>query len=331
MLLESIKFENFRGLRDAMLPVGRVTVLIGPNASGKSTALLSLKAAAEPTNFSFSSLCSVGSPVTEHVRLSFSWSGDRAIGFSWAPPAAPDTKAVRTVGLSVPRPADLQARLAQSRVFAFDPGVIAKPAALERSVLPGQNGEGLASVLTSLQDRFPENFEQLIRELHRWLPDFDRILLDTTERKNRIFMLRTAVGRHSIPATSLSEGTLVAVALLTLAHLPDPPPIIGLEEPDRGVHPRLLRDVQDAIFRLARPEDCGIDRPPVQVILTTHSPYMVDLFRDTPEDIVLAEKDGLWGSFRRLIDVPNIDELLRDAHLGDAWYSGVFGGVPAGT
>jgi predicted ATPase len=119
------------------------------------------------------------------------------------------------------------------------------------------------------------------------------------------------------------------MALLTLAHLPDPPPLIGLEEPDHGIHPRLLRDVKDAIYRLCYPEGCGEKRKPVQVIATTHSPYLLDLFRDHPGEIVIANKVGHEGSFVRLVDIPNYEELIEDAALGEIWYSGILGGVPS--
>ena len=116
--------------------------------------------------------------------------------------------------------------------------------------------------------------------------------------------------------------------MLTLAYLPDPPPIVGFEEPDRGIHPRLLRDVRDALYRLAYPESIGEKRQPVQVIATTHSPYLLDLFRDHPEEIVVAQKEDSNVRFQRLSDMPEIKEILEGAPLGDVWYSGVLGGVP---
>jgi len=118
------------------------------------------------------------------------------------------------------------------------------------------------------------------------------------------------------------------LAILTLAYLPDPPPIIGLEEPGRGIHPRLLRDVHDAMYRLAYPESVGERREPVQVVATTHSPYLLDLFRDHPEEIVIADKVEGNVRFTRLIDIPNYQDILADAALGEVWYSGALGGVP---
>jgi predicted ATPase len=134
-----------------------------------------------------------------------------------------------------------------------------------------------------------------------------------------------------MPASDLSEGTLLAVALLTLAHLAEPPTILTIEEPDRGIHPRLLRDVQDALYRLAFPENFGGSHGSVQVIATTHSPYFLDLFRDHPEQVVIAHKNGMEATFERLSDRPDIEEILGNAPLGEVWYSGILGGVPAGT
>jgi predicted ATPase len=118
------------------------------------------------------------------------------------------------------------------------------------------------------------------------------------------------------------------MALLTLAHLADVPPIVAFEDPDRGIHPRLLREIRDALYRLSYPENAGDDRAPVQVIATTHSPYFLDLFKDHPEEIVIAQKQGPDGTFERLSDRPDIDQILDGTSLGDVWYSGILGGVP---
>ena len=190
------------------------------------------------------------------------------------------------------------------------------------------NGQGLAGVLDRLRDEWPERFEALNEEFARWLPEFDQILFDTPSQGNRATKLRTRVGQHTIAAADISQGTLLALAILTLAYLPKPPPIIGLEEPGRGIHPRLLRDVRDAMYRLAYPESVGEQREPVQIIATTHSPYFLDLFKDHPEEIVIANKVGDNVRFDRLVDLPNMDEILSSAPLGEVWYSGILGGVP---
>ncbi|MGA2497986.1 MAG: ATP-binding protein [Tepidisphaeraceae bacterium] len=142
------------------------------------------------------------------------------------------------------------------------------------------------------------------------------------------FSLRLRSARGVVPAKTLSQGTLLAMAMLTLAYLPDPPSVVCIEEPDRGLHPRLLRDVCDVLRRLAYPKDAGDDREPVQVIATSHSPSMLDLFRDRPEEVVITERNNGNVSFHRLSDRADLSEILHDTNLGDLWYAGVLGGVP---
>ena len=56
---------------------------------------------------------------------------------------------------------------------------------------------------------------------------------------------------------------------------------------------------------------------------------LLDLYREHPEEVVLAQKDGLDVHFQRLADKPDIEEILGDAPLSEAWYSGILGGVPS--
>lgn len=329
-MITQLKFQNFRILQDATLPLGRVTVIIGPNGSGKSTALNGLRLFSSRQQVHSESWRSVGaSAVTPDVQIIAESSAPSETA-SYPFPTQPRPGIFQQANLA-PGNSQIRRVLALARIFAFESAAIASPAALERTLELNADGGKLPSLLTTLQDQFPERFESLNEELSRWMPEFDRIVLDTLPNNQRVFMLRTKLGKHRIPAQNLSQGNLLSTAVLSLSHLPSPPTVLGLEEVDRGIHPRLLRDVQDAVMRLAYPENFGDDREPVQVIMTTHSPYFVDLFRDHPEDIVIAEKDGLTASFKRLVDLPNVEEILRDSPLGEAWFSGILGGVPVGT
>jgi predicted ATPase len=185
----------------------------------------------------------------------------------------------------------------------------------------------LAAVLDELRDNYSDRWEALLAEMRHWLPEYKNIEFDKPQQGQKLIVLRTQKGSHRIQAKDLSQGTLVALALLTLAYLPDPPTLVALEEIDRGLHPRLLRHLQDALYRLSYPDACGENRPPIQVIATSHSPYLLDLYRDHPEEVVLAEKQGLEVELKRLIDIEHYQEILGDAPLSDVWYSGILGGV----
>ncbi len=333
-MLESITFKNFRALRDCTLPLGPVTVLVGPNGAGKSSALRGIKSLASPEVYWPHDRSAQAQLTLEPTRLEGEWaSGSDRIRLirQWNFPidGSPthshphkvlegDKNANYAIGI-----------LNRMRRFEFNQARIAHPAKLTSDPVLNDDGFGLPAVLDHLRDAYPERFEQLNHELGEWLPEFDRILFGTTQNSERTLSLRLRKTQTSLPDTSLSAGTLFALALLVLANDPSPPPLIALEDPDRALHPRLLHRVQEAMYRLAYPQNFGSDREPVQMIATTHSPYFLDLFRDHPEEVVIADKTEDGVQFKRLSERPRIDEILPDGSLGELWYSGIFGGVPA--
>ncbi len=334
-MIESIQFRNFKVLRDAKLHLGRCNILVGANGTGKSTVLQALSAVREPRSNKFRRILSLGAEsdsekgASVEVTLNLSepfeglahvtrWNRER-VDASLYPEEMRRSENV-TPALAV---------VNGIRVYSLDAQAIAAPVPVRGGTELGSNGSGLAAVLDDLRDTQPERFEAINQAVANWLPDFRAIMFEKPGEGRKAIVLQTADGRYRIPAQDLSQGTLLALAMLTLAHLPAGPSLLALEEPDRGLHPRLLRHVRDALYRLAYPEDCRENRPPVQVVATTHSPYFLDLFRDHPEEVVIGNRTGHNVSFDRLSDRPDIREILGEAPLGEIWYSGILGGVPA--
>jgi predicted ATPase len=336
-MFASIKFDNFKALRDTTLPLSRFTLIVGPNGSGKSTSLNAF-AALRSTGQFFQSR-SVGVPNDAKVSLSAAWSEEKnniLVEVNWRPDNSFLGPTYRQILSSPPVPltaenlAKPNKAISRARIYSLDANAIAAPIQLSPDMELTPTGANLAGVLDRLRDKNPERFELLNEQLGVWIPEFNRILFETPQIGQRSVALRTREGNHTIKANNLSQGTLIALALLTIAYLPDPPTIICLEEPDRGLHPRLLRDVRDALYRLAYPEDSKENRNAVQVIATTHNPYLLDLFREHPEEIVIAEKTGLESKFSRLSDRTDLKEILGESTLSEVWFSGILGGVPAG-
>ena len=86
--------------------------------------------------------------------------------------------------------------------------------------------------------------------------------------------------------------------------------------------------MRDLLYRLSYPKETGSQKPAVQVIVTTHSPYLLDLFRDHSEEVVITEKHGAAARFTRLDQCADLTNVLSSGSLGDLWFSGVIGGVP---
>jgi predicted ATPase len=326
-MITAIRYQNFKALRDTTLPLGRFTLLVGPNGSGKSTAMRAFQFVLGDTPKSFQDWVTLGLEQGSEVAVHLGWveEGQEVVTGAVLRKSSSFIQQSEAAAFYAGRLRDF---LRSFRIFAFDAAAIA--ASVETLPHPelGEDGSNLAAVLDALRDSHPERFEALNIELNRWLPEFDRILFETPEKGKKSFLVRTSAGHHRLRAGDLSQGVLFALAFLALAYLPEPPSIVCFEEPDRGIHPRLLVDIRDAMYRLAFPENYGEARAAVQVIATTHSPYLLDLYKEHPEQIVIAHKDRKGVHFERLSERPHLREILEGAPLGDIWFSGILGGVP---
>jgi len=117
-----------------------------------------------------------------------------------------------------------------------------------------------------------------------------------------------------IPASQASDGTLLVLAYLSILYLPQPPRLLLIEEPENGIHPKRLRDILEILRKLVH------EQSHTQVVLTTHSPYAVDLFK--PEEVTLCTKlDNGEIKTTRLSDSPAVLQQLNVFTLGEIWTS----------
>ncbi len=331
-MIERIRFKNFKALKDAEIKLGAFNLIVGPNGSGKTSVLQSLQAIVDPRQVWHRRLTTVGNEDA-------GWLIDVGISGMESDQWISSSVQYERVETMVPKGPSFVlgqsvydqsvAELRAARLYSLEPSLLARATDAREVKRLTENGTNLSGALTYIRDQDEDAYDSLREELQRWLPEFDGISFQTDQNGHRQLCLRQATTKKVIAAAELSEGTLLALALLAIAHEPGSPSIIALEEPDRALHPRLLRDVKDALYRLAFPKEFGLDRKPVQIIATTHSPYFLDLFRDHPEQIIIAEKqqDGT-AKFKSLSDDPHLKEIIGDAPLGEVWYSGILGGVP---
>jgi predicted ATPase len=205
---------------------------------------------------------------------------------------------------------------------------MARPSALRDGGSLSPNGGNLPAVLAARQREHPGFYEKLAAEFVRIMPEYDEVKVAEVAGGMAELRLSFQGDADWISGGDLSQGTLCLLALLAVAYDPEPPSLVCIDEVDRGLHPRLLREVRDALYRLSYPEGAGGNRAAAQVVVTTHSPYLLDLFREHPEEVLIAGKTGRSASFSRLDEAPNLRELLGEGSLGDLWYSGILGGVP---
>jgi predicted ATPase len=211
--------------------------------------------------------------------------------------------------------------------LALDPRTLRAQSRREHDEL-GPSGEYLASVVARMKDQRPKQFSNMLRRVQRLLP----WVQDISAHKGRWGWteLKMRENGHLLNSRQMSDGLLRLIAVASFLYTDETPTLLSFEEPENGVHPQLLRELVQ-IFRdltnLKPPREC-------QVVFTTHSPYVLDEFIDSPEQVYLMEKGPpeQGSHIVPLCDRENVD-IVRDTFehsLGEAWFSGVIGGTAGG-
>jgi predicted ATPase len=328
-VIASVAFQRFKALREARVELRPFNLIIGPNGSGKTSliqALLRLRTLAR-LNAGRSAAPQPDREDGPVMEFRFAAPHDGAVvRLSCVSDLVCDQ--IEFSGVSGEERTALEAEIGGIRAYLFDHYAMAAGGAPEKGLELAANGANLAAVLANLQAGHPAEFARLQTELVRIMPEFAAIDFHRPTASHVQLALRLQDEDAPVTAENLSQGTLYVLGMMFLAFHPRPPTVVGIEEIDRGIHPRMLREVRDLLYRLSYPADFRASHPPVQIVATTHSPYLLDLFKDHPEEIIISQKHGTSAHFERLSDREDLPELLAEGSLGDIWFSGILGGVP---
>jgi predicted ATPase len=186
-----------------------------------------------------------------------------------------------------------------------------------------EDGLGLPTLLASLAHRAPRSFIRLEDAFNAQVSTLAGFRVVETsipvsvERGGMAgFQLQFQLkGGGELTPSEVSDGTMLLLAMLALAHSPNPPEVLLVEEPENGVHPSRLQEIV-RVFRGLSSE--GGANGPTQVVMTTHAPYLLDAMR--PEEVFFCHRleDGR-ATCTRLADVPGVREELEYKLLGELW------------
>ncbi len=373
-MIQTVSFENFKALRDLTISLERFTVLVGPNASGKTSVLQGLDSLfflrhKDPRYFSkerdFYILRSHGAPSDSsvvirgagtwvgkpgHVELSlFEYQPHTA---TWELKAADGDRSFKLYGTEY---AEKSSYEQQERTLLDDltPTVdllrldatrLAQPsysAALAPRIAP--DGEGLAAVLADMLITRPDDFGRIERSLRAIVPSVQRIRLErapvsrpelqqvtvngqtTTSRIEREYVGHRVIfdmdGAPQLPAHGASEGTLITLGILTAIMSHRGPHLVLLDDLERAIHPRAIADLVKEMRGLLELF------PDLQIIATSHSPYLIDQLAPEEVRLMIADERGVMCA--GLSDHPQIDrwkEIMRPGEIwsmvGEEWVKG---------
>jgi predicted ATPase len=366
-MIESASFRNFKSLRHVDVNLERLTVLVGPNGSGKTSILeglqlLSKVASADPDELLKGTL----DPV-------FLFSRGGAIGDMELTCGNGDSTIRLTVKRPVVFPDDLlhpkpSVSLLDGWVSRFecrrnsepdggwksrsdDPSAVecfrfsvllrADAASLARPSYSDHpnprvenDGSGMASVLALLALNQPDDFRSLQEHFKSVIPSIRRIRFDRvpvirtetevvtfgddrlTRRLNREYMGDELVfdfeGAADVPAHLASEGTILVLGILASVLGPFRPGLIMIDDLEHGLHPKGQRQIV-RVLRNILDEDPG-----VQIIATTHSPYIVNELDPKEVRVVWAAQNGVTRCVR-LDSHPEFERWKDEMWPGEFW------------
>ena len=119
-----------------------------------------------------------------------------------------------------------------------------------------------------------------------------------------------------IPAGRLSDGTLRYLNLLAILLNPNPPALIGIEEPELGLHPDVIYDLAELLVEASAR---------TQLVVTTHSPTLINALTDHPTSVVACGKHQGQTWFKR-VTREALEPWIDEHSLGEVWSMGGIGG-----
>jgi len=191
------------------------------------------------------------------------------------------------------------------------------------------NGFGLPTLIDDLLNYDRESFGALEREFTQLFPQVRAIALvqqqgfnSPVDQSDETLTLQPSAGKQivfrltntdrDLPASQAAEGMLYILGYLALMHLPQPPRVLLIEEPENGIHPNRVGDIVRILRRLV---EC---HPETQIVMTTHSPYLVDAFQ--PEEVTWCRRNEVGDVvLTRLDTLSEVERSLSVFSLGEIW------------
>lgn len=165
-------------------------------------------------------------------------------------------------------------------------------------------GRNLWAVLSAWKQaplKFKGQYEWVLRNARIAFPD----LIDTIEFEGGeayIFPPGASDPADGLPPRRQPDGLLTGLCYLTALAGARPGSVVGFDEVENQLHPHAIRILMGAIREIA-------DERGLKVVLTTHSPVVLDAFRETPNAVFVLDADAME------LPVP-LDRLKNPEWLG---------------
>lgn len=176
-------------------------------------------------------------------------------------------------------------------------------------------GDNLPNVIQHLKERHAPRLEEIFGRLRSRIPQLEKLDAQLLADGRLLLQLKDAPFVEPILSKFTSDGTLKMLAYLTVLHDPDPSPLIGIEEPENQLHPRLLEELA---------EECREAADHSQLMVTTHSPFFVNALRAEELWVLQRNRSG-FTEVARASEMKKVRAFMQaGAQLGHLWMENHF-------
>ena len=328
-MIESVTIKNFKCLRDVTIKLEPFTVFVGANGSGKTSILQALdllcrtfRTQPQQLDGEYQQHRTYGA--TEEVEFSCK-AGVNYFRYrtNLTPqPLRPEVTQWHGVGNSIAEDSEplawkpwqpKQAMLPNPVWLRLDPNALRNTngAAQPNPRVMNPNGHGLHFATAAMNLEDPDLWLKLQDDLRRIVRSIKR-LRHTAQNE----LLFDTVNGKGLKAHQVSEGTLLTLGLLTAIHGESKPGLLLLDDLDRALHPKAQRE----LIMLLR----GVQatNPDIQIVASTHSPYMLDNMQPNEVKVTYLREDGTTAC-DTLSHHPKFEKWKDEFHAGEMW--SVFG------
>lgn len=222
--------------------------------------------------------------LNNNERRSFEIHQDGSAGRTRSAEAAEATVLSSFTSAEFPHLYALREELRSWRFLQLDPVALRRPSPTTAPEALEPDGSNLATVLARIQAETKSEarprgaLSDIAADLAALIPGVVDVAVEE-DLKNREYRIDLLM-RDEPPFSSrvVSDGTLRALALLTLLHDPKHGGLVCFEEPENGVHPIRLKAMVSRLRELVsdvRRKDTGSEERLTQMLLNSHSPVVL--------------------------------------------------------
>ncbi|MDR2691415.1 MAG: AAA family ATPase [Dysgonamonadaceae bacterium] len=176
------------------------------------------------------------------------------------------------------------------------------------------NGVNLAHLLNYIKNNKTLSYEKIEKNLSKINPDYKGIEVPYRGGGQLSISLREKGLDRTIEALHISDGTLRYILLMSILCNPDRGLFVGIDEPECGLHPDMIKSVCDMMKEASDS----------QIIIATHSPLLLNHFE--LEDILVFEKNEQNETKVKRYSENDFPDWEGDFLAGQMWLRGQIGG-----